>query len=153
MTQIARRCPDPAATEALGAELARRLVPGDLVQLEGDLAAGKTTFVRGLAAGLGAHPDEVSSPTFVLVQTYPCAGGRVRRLHHVDLYRLDGAARTLGELGLEEMLSEPDAVTAVEWPEERVAAWRPRASRLWRVRIEVDPDDARTITITAPLPA
>ncbi len=150
MCRDAHLCPIPAATEALGAALAARLEPGDLVLLEGDLAAGKTTFVRGLAAGLGGDPDDVTSPTFVLVQSYPFAGGPVRRLHHVDLYRLDDSVRALGELGLEEMLSEPDAVMAVEWPKERVAAWLPEAARVWRVRFEVLEGDTRRITIDGP---
>jgi len=137
-------------TEDLGATLAGRLAPGDLVLLKGDLAAGKTTFARGLAKGLGADPDEVSSPTFVLIQTYTCRGGPVRRLHHVDLYRLDGSARTLGELGLEELLSEPDAVMAVEWPKARVAAWLPESARVWRVGIEVAEGESRRITIDGP---
>jgi len=150
MSPDAQLCPTAAATEAFGSALATRLEPGDLVLLEGELAAGKTTFVRGLAAGLGGDPNEVSSPTFVLIKSYSFSGGPVRRLHHVDLYRLENSARVLGELGLEEMLSEPDAVTAVEWPKERVAAWLPEAARMWRVRLEVLEGDTRRITIHGP---
>ena len=97
-------------TFALGETVAATLRPGTFVLLHGDLGAGKTAFVRGLAAGLGANPDDVSSPTFVLIQHYT---GRTP-LVHVDLYRLDlGAA--IDDLGLEELASE--AVVAIEWAE------------------------------------
>ena len=78
--------------------------------LHGDLGAGKTAFVRGLAAGLGANPDDVSSPTFVLIQHYK---GRTP-LVHVDLYRLETGA-AIDDLGLEELAS--GAVVAIEWAE------------------------------------
>ena len=78
--------------------------------LHGDLGAGKTAFVRGMAAGLGANPDDVSSPTFVLIQHYK---GRTP-LVHVDLYRLETGA-SIDDLGLEELAS--GAVVAVEWAE------------------------------------
>ena len=79
--------------------------------LRGELGSGKTTFVRGLARGLGADPAEVASPTFVLLTSYP---GRLR-LHHADLYRLAGNGDDL-ELGLEE-LPGPAGVLAIEWAE------------------------------------
>ena len=83
-------------TFALGERVATTLEPGTFVLLHGDLGAGKTAFVRGMAAGLGANPDDVSSPTFVLIQHYK---GRMP-LVHVDLYRLDTAA-AVDYLGLE----------------------------------------------------
>ena len=73
-------------TAAMGRDLAARLSAGDVVLLYGDLGAGKTAFVRGLAEGLGVHRDEVSSPTFTLIQEY--RGGRLP-LFHVDLYRIE----------------------------------------------------------------
>ena len=85
-------------TFALGEKLAAALHPGTFVLLHGDLGAGKTAFVRGMAAGLGANPDDVSSPTFVLIQHYK---GRMP-LVHVDLYRLESAA-AVDDLGLEEL--------------------------------------------------
>jgi tRNA threonylcarbamoyladenosine biosynthesis protein TsaE len=94
-------------TEALGEELAARLRPGDLVLLAGDLGAGKTTFVRGLARGLGSR-QEVQSPTFQLVRVYP---GRIQ-LGHVDLYRLEAGAG-IAELGLEDLLEQ--GVVVIEW--------------------------------------
>ena len=97
-------------TFALGQKLAATLGAGTFVLLHGDLGAGKTAFVRGMAAGLGANPDEVSSPTFVLIQHYK---GRTP-LVHVDLYRLESGA-AVDDLGLEEMAD--GAVVAIEWAE------------------------------------
>ena len=98
-------------TEALGAVLAKDLRPGDVVALTGDLGAGKTAFVSGLARGLSLDPGQVSSPTFALVHEY--RGGRLP-LFHVDLYRLSGAEAE--DLGLDE-LGVADGVLAIEWPE------------------------------------
>ncbi|MBM3268780.1 MAG: tRNA (adenosine(37)-N6)-threonylcarbamoyltransferase complex ATPase subunit type 1 TsaE [Candidatus Sericytochromatia bacterium] len=109
--------PDEAATRRLGESLGRLCEPGDVVLLEGDLGAGKTTLVQGLAAGLGVEGD-VTSPTFALLHEL---SGRVP-LRHMDLYRLDEAH--LAHLGLEEWF-EPDAVIAVEWAE-RLGPFAPR---------------------------
>ena len=139
-----------AATERAGAALAARLRAGDVVLLEGDLAAGKTTLVRGLVVGLGGSAEDVSSPSFVLVQTYPCAAAGLDRLHHIDLYRLADQLRELRALGLEEFLSDPAAVTAVEWPKDTMAAWIPADSRVWHCRLTLLDDGARRIEITSP---
>ncbi len=96
-------------TAAVGRALADRLAPGSVLLLFGDLGAGKTAFVRGLAEGLGVAPEEVSSPTFTLMQEY--RGGRIP-LIHVDLYRLNDA-REIDDLGLEEL--GLDCVLAIEW--------------------------------------
>ena len=98
-------------TADVAARLAGRLTPGAVLLLSGDLGAGKTAFVRGLAQGLGVSPDEVSSPTFTLVHEY--RGGRLP-LQHVDLYRLERV--DLDTLGLDEALAEA-GVVAIEWPE------------------------------------
>ena len=97
----------PAETEAAGEELGRELKQGDLILLEGDLGAGKTTFVRGVARGAGSSAH-VASPTFQLVRVYP---GLVQ-IAHVDLYRLESGAE-LVDLGLEELLDQGAVV--VEW--------------------------------------
>ncbi len=94
-----------AAAEALGAELRR----GDLIGLQGELGAGKTTFVRGLACGLGIDPDRVRSPTFTLVNEY--SGGRLP-LFHLDLYRLSPSP--VDRIALREYLYG-DGVCVVEW--------------------------------------
>jgi tRNA threonylcarbamoyladenosine biosynthesis protein TsaE len=91
---------------------AKRLKGGELILLEGELGIGKTVFARGIAAGLGIPPDEVSSPSFTLVQEY--SGGRLN-MFHVDLYRLS-SAEDLSTLGLEDILSS-GGVVVVEWGE------------------------------------
>jgi tRNA threonylcarbamoyladenosine biosynthesis protein TsaE len=126
-----------AGTEALAAELAAELEGGDVVLLFGELGAGKTAFVRGLARGLGAVPEDVSSPTFVLLTRYP---GRLV-LHHADLYRLASGAEQ--ELGLEELPGR-QGVLAVEWAE-RIA--RPPWSRWFEVRLEHGGEDLRRIAV------
>jgi tRNA threonylcarbamoyladenosine biosynthesis protein TsaE len=98
-------------TRAIAAGVAAGLGPGAVVLLSGDLGAGKTAFVRGLAEGLGIDPGEVTSPTFTLVHEY--RGGRLP-LVHVDLYRLDTAE--LDEIGMDPELAE-SGVVAVEWAE------------------------------------
>ena len=98
-------------TQRIARDLAASLRAGDVLLLAGDLGAGKTTFVRGLAEGLGIEPDAVSSPTFTLVHEY--RGGRLT-LYHADLYRLDRTATD--DLGLEE-IGVRDGVLAIEWPD------------------------------------
>ena len=124
-------------TAALGRELAPTLSAGDVVLLYGDLGAGKTAFVRGLAEGLGVSPEDVSSPTFTLIQEY--RGGRVP-LIHVDLYRLDNA-REIDELGLEEL--GLNSVLAIEWAEKLP---RPIAEAI-EIRIDHGDGDERIIRI------
>jgi tRNA threonylcarbamoyladenosine biosynthesis protein TsaE len=124
-------------TAAIGRELAASLSAGDVVLLIGDLGAGKTALVRGLAEGLGVPADDVSSPTFTLVQEY--RGGRLP-LFHVDLYRLDDP-REIDDLGLDEIAEE--GVLAIEWAERH-----PRPPRdVIRIRIEHAGDMARRIVI------
>jgi tRNA threonylcarbamoyladenosine biosynthesis protein TsaE len=137
-------------TEGAGCVLADSLRVGDVVLLEGDLAAGKTTFVRGLVTGLGGDARLVSSPSFTLVNSYDCSSGNISVVHHVDLYRLAEDVNDLREIGLEELLSDPAAVIAVEWPKDALATWIPIDARIWRVRITAQSDDSRRIEITKP---
>jgi tRNA threonylcarbamoyladenosine biosynthesis protein TsaE len=127
-------------THAVAGALAARLVAGDVVLLSGPLGSGKTAFVRGIAAGLGIDPAEVSSPTFTLIHEY--RGPRLT-LYHADLYRLDRVATD--DLGLEEM-GATDGVLAIEWPE-RLSHDMPAAIP---VAIEITGDTDRRITITGP---
>jgi tRNA threonylcarbamoyladenosine biosynthesis protein TsaE len=127
-----------AETEASAAALADRLRPGDVVLLSGDLGAGKTAFVRGLAAGLGIDADTVTSPTFSLVHEH--RGGRLD-LFHVDLYRL--RAVDPADLGLHE-LGAGAGVLAVEWPE-RLAH---DLGAALTVRIETTGESERRITVS-----
>lgn len=101
---------DSAATEAAGAALGALLQPGDVVALVGDLGAGKTTFVRGVARGAGAPADDVASPTFAICHEY---AGRLVLLH-LDLYRLE-RERELDDLGFDDMIDRRDAAALVEW--------------------------------------
>jgi tRNA threonylcarbamoyladenosine biosynthesis protein TsaE len=126
-----------AATVTAGRDFARTLEPGAIVLLSGDLGAGKTAFVRGMAEGLGIPPSEVSSPTFTLVQEY--RGGRLP-LYHVDLYRLK--AIEVEDLGLDELTLE-GGVTAIEWPD-RLPRPLPGSAT---VRIDHGEGDERRISI------
>lgn len=124
-------------TSAVGRELAATLAAGDIVLLYGDLGAGKTAFVRGLAEGLGVSRDEVSSPTFTLVQEY--RGGRLP-LFHVDLYRLNDP-REIDDLGLDEIAA--GGVLAIEWAEKISRA----TTGATAVRIRLGNGDVRMIDI------
>ena len=124
-------------TAAIANALAEELQPGDVLLLSGNLGAGKTAFVRGLAEGLGIDPREVSSPTFTLVHEY--RGGRFA-LYHVDLYRLDRAATD--DLGLDE-LGARDGVVAIEWPDRLTHPIEGART----IRIEIVDDATRRISI------
>jgi tRNA threonylcarbamoyladenosine biosynthesis protein TsaE len=128
-------------TSAAGEEIASALTPGDVLLLDGELGAGKTAFVRGLARGLGLQADEVTSPTFTLIQEYRAPGSALV-LYHADLYRL--APREVDDLGLGE-LSE-DGILAVEWPDR----WNDPPAEAYRVRIDHGGDDRRSITVLRP---
>jgi tRNA threonylcarbamoyladenosine biosynthesis protein TsaE len=117
--------------------LAADLKAGAVLLLSGNLGAGKTAFVRGLAEGLGVNPSEVSSPTFTLVHEY--RGGGLT-LYHVDLYRLDRA--TADELGLDE-LGVADGILAIEWPDRLTHAW----AGARHVQIDIVDDTTRRISI------
>jgi len=124
-------------TAAVAKALAEDLRAGDILLLSGNLGAGKTAFVRGLAEGLEIDPREVSSPTFTLVHEY--RGGRLA-LYHVDLYRLDRAATD--DLGLDE-LGGDDGVLAIEWPDRLTHPLEGATT----VRIEIVDDTTRRISI------
>lgn len=124
-------------TSLAGEALGRDLKPGDVVLLFGDLGAGKTAFVRGMARGIGADPEDVSSPTFTIVQEY---AGRSATLYHVDLYRLESAE--IDDLGLDDLVSS-DGIVAIEWAER----WKGRPDDVTEVRLEHRGEDRRAIDI------
>jgi tRNA threonylcarbamoyladenosine biosynthesis protein TsaE len=126
-----------AETVAAGEAFARTLRPGALVLLFGQLGAGKTAFVRGVARGLGAVDDDVSSPTFTIVQEY---AGRDLTLYHVDLYRLE--PKEVEDLGLDDLI-ESGGIVAIEWAER----WIGRPDNAIEVRIADQGEDRREIRI------
>ena len=128
-------------TAAAGEHLAGALRAGDVLLLEGELGAGKTAFVRGVARGLRLHAEDVTSPTFTLIQEYRAPSVPLV-LYHADLYRL--TPREVDDLGLDE-LSE-DGILAVEWPER----WRDPPAGAYRVQIDHLGGDGRSITILRP---
>lgn len=126
--------PNEQATEALGATLAARLKPGDVVGLKGDLGAGKTTLARAIIRAAAADPDLiVPSPTFTLVEVYDTPRGAY---WHFDLYRLDDPEQVY-ELGWEEARAE--GIVLVEWPE-RLGRLLPQHLS---VTLELASDDGR----------
>jgi tRNA threonylcarbamoyladenosine biosynthesis protein TsaE len=138
-----RRTASEAETSAVAARLAAGLPAGSVVLLTGDLGAGKTAFVRGLAAGLGIDPAEVSSPTFTLIQEYRGP----RTLYHVDLYRVEGP--DVDDLGLDDLIAD-HGVVAIEWADKLT---RPVPGAIL-VQIVDQGDDVREIRIleAQPLP-
>ena len=128
--------PDAASLQAWGEALGARLNPGDIVTLSGPLGAGKTTLTQGLARALGIRED-VTSPTFVLMNEYPGAPP----LLHLDAYRMENLGwEELRDAGLEDFLGRTDAVRVVEWPS-MIAAWLPRAT--WNLTIRIEGDGRR----------
>ncbi|HVT01321.1 MAG TPA: tRNA (adenosine(37)-N6)-threonylcarbamoyltransferase complex ATPase subunit type 1 TsaE [Patescibacteria group bacterium] len=134
-----------ASTQKLGEELAQSLKPGDIISLTGNLGAGKTTFVQGLAKGLGIE-ERIISPTFVLVRQHNIhpktqdLGSNIKTLYHIDLYRLEGE-ESIKNIGLEEFLNDPNAVSVIEWAKKHPGL-RPN------IEIEIEnEDDKRVIKI------
>ena len=139
-------------TEAFGAQLARarpEVLPLSVIYLSGDLGAGKTTLVKGIAEALdAADPDEVTSPTFTLMHEYDgtrSVDGRKEPviLYHLDLYRIQNE-RQLDSLGLEE-LSTPDSIVLVEWGEKFPSVMRRSNGE---IEMRATGGDTRSITLT-----
>jgi tRNA threonylcarbamoyladenosine biosynthesis protein TsaE len=130
----------PAETESLGEKFGRAAERGLVIALSGELGAGKTQLVKGIARGLGIT-ERVHSPTFTLVNEY--CGGRLK-LFHLDLYRLETRGQILSA-GVEEFL-QPDGVAVIEWAE-RLAneRWRMEDGKIKKVKIEIDSETERKI--------
>ena len=132
----------PEETFNLGKTIGAHLAGGEILLLNGPLGAGKTVFVKGLAAALDVDPEEVTSPSFTLVNPY---NGRLP-LFHIDLYRLDGGAAAANAVDLEEVLTDERAVVVIEWAE-RLGNY-PLTVKVWRIGISGDGDAARKISIS-----
>lgn len=152
--QTAYTTRSPEETIALGRELAKLLRPPKLLILRGDLGAGKTTLVKGIAAALGAaEPEEVTSPTFTLIHEYAGRGieprseqenlGDTVLLFHIDLYRLEGQ-RQLDTLGIDDLIT-PQSLLLIEWGEKFQSIV---ARSDGEIVIEMLPGDERRITLT-----
>jgi tRNA threonylcarbamoyladenosine biosynthesis protein TsaE len=135
-----------AETERVASDLARSLRNVDVVYLWGDLGAGKTCFARGLAAGLGAAPREVASPTFSLLHEYAASDGTII-LRHLDLYRVEDRTADLEALGVPEVTR--GAPVAVEWPGKALRRILPPTIE---VRIDPRQDGSRRIALEEPSP-
>jgi len=118
-------------------------VGGEVLLLSGPLGAGKTIFVKGLASALGLDPEEVTSPSFTLVNPY---AGRLS-LYHIDLYRLDEGVAAAHAVDLDELLMDESAVIVIEWAE-RLGHYPLPPSR-WQILISGDGDEARRIHISS----
>jgi tRNA threonylcarbamoyladenosine biosynthesis protein TsaE len=131
----------PEETFELGLRAGERLRGGEILLLNGPLGAGKTIFAKGIAVSLGIEQDEVTSPSFTLVNIYE---GRLK-LFHLDLYRLDEGAAAAHAVDLDELLMDEAAVLIIEWSE-RMGRY-PLPQPVWRVSIDGDGDEPRRIVI------
>src|SRR3972149_1022484 len=131
-------------TENFAKGFAKKLKPGNVVALYGDLGAGKTTFIKGLAQGLG-YKKGVYSPTFIFIRTYHLNDQRskIKNLHHIDLYRAEDISQ-LSSVGLEEFLVDKEAVVVIEWPE-KIEEELP--SGTIKVKIDYLEDNKRNIKV------
>jgi tRNA threonylcarbamoyladenosine biosynthesis protein TsaE len=131
-----------AETFARGKEIGAQLGGGEVLLLDGPLGAGKTVLVKGIALALEVDPEEVTSPSFTLVNPHP---GRLP-LFHIDLYRLDQGVAAAHAVDLEELLSDERAVIVIEWAE-RLGNY-PLRAKVYRIRISGDGESPRTISIS-----
>jgi len=131
----------PHQTLELGHEIGSRLQGGEILLLSGPLGAGKTILVKGICAALGIDEEDVTSPSFTLVNPYD---GRLR-LYHLDLYRLDTGASAAHAVDLDDLLSDEDSIIVIEWAE-RMGRY-PLPANVWRIEIAGDGDDPRKITV------
>ena len=135
------RCETPQATFDLGEKLGEGLRGGEVVLLAGGLGAGKTLFTKGVLYALDYDVDEVTSPSFTLVNLYRAKFG----VYHIDFWRLENVEDVAAAVGLNEILEDETAVMIIEWSERlKEIAF---ANKIIRVLIEGDGDDARQITI------
>ena len=142
LTEQSFVCQTPEELGALGARLGTILEGGAVLLLQGGLGAGKTTLAKGVAESLGLAPEDVTSPTFTLVNYYRAAP---ISLYHIDLYRLSDGPATAYAIGLDEILADMQAVTLIEWPERLAGyAW---PAPCYQVVIEGDGDAPRRVFV------
>ncbi len=132
----------PTETFNLGHRVGARLEGGEILLLNGPLGAGKTLFVKGISSALGVDEEDVTSPSFTLVNPHD---GRLR-LYHIDLYRLDEGASAAHAVDLDELLIDEQAVIVIEWPE-RMGAY-PLPNDVWHINISGDGDSPRLVSIS-----
>ncbi len=145
VTTIRRHSPEIGATEAIAHAIADLIRPGDCIRLIGELGAGKTTLVRGIAGAMGCDPALVNSPTFVMINEYD---GPRAKVVHVDAYRLH-SPEDLEALGWDRYTSDPRVIMMVEWPD-RIESELPEAARCLTITIAHDSPTSRAITIDVP---
>jgi len=118
------------ATQRFGERMGCELVGGEVLALAGNLGSGKTTFIKGIARGLGVK-QVITSPTFVLMKVYSVKQGRIRQFVHVDCYRVPGIE--LEKIGLGDYLGRPDTVVAIEWAEKLPRNIKPSHKFIFKV--------------------
>ena len=129
-------------TFELGVRIGGALGGGEILLLSGALGAGKTVLVKGIAHALGVDEEDVTSPSFTLVNPYE---GRLR-VYHIDLYRLDEGASAAHAVDLDEILTDEKAVVIIEWAE-RMGRYPLPKENVWRISIRGDGEEARRIVI------
>jgi tRNA threonylcarbamoyladenosine biosynthesis protein TsaE len=134
----------PEETFELGERVGSSLTGGEIILLDGALGAGKTIFTKGVARALAIDTDEVTSPSFTLVNRYDA--GRLT-LYHIDLYRLNEGASAAHAVDLDELLTDERAVIIIEWAE-RMGRY-PLPSPVWRVMMTGDGDEPRQIIVSS----
>ena len=138
----------PEATFRFGENLSRDLSAGDVFLLHGTLGAGKTLLTKGILSGLDFDVDEVTSPSFALVNIYRTSRFDV---YHIDLWRIEKSENAAFEIGLDEILAEPNVVVVIEWAER--LGNHLFTSRTRKVQIDGEGDDQRTIRVETREPA
>ncbi|MBX3283028.1 MAG: tRNA (adenosine(37)-N6)-threonylcarbamoyltransferase complex ATPase subunit type 1 TsaE [Acidobacteria bacterium] len=132
----------PEETFALGEQIGRRLRGGDLLLVSGELGAGKTLLTKGILQGSGFDAEEVTSPSFTLVNLYKL---NELDVYHIDLWRLDSKTDAATAVGLPEILENPRAAVIIEWPDRLSSI--PAAGRVIKISITGDGDDPRRINV------
>ena len=129
-------------TKILGSEFSKKLKAGDIILLFGQLGSGKTTFVQGVAEGLGVA-NRIVSPSFVLIRTHSVNQGDIKNLNHIDLYRVE-KPQELTNLGLNELINEEGSVTFIEWADRLVDL---KQDKIYKIYVKYLNGNEREITI------